>query len=260
MTGEIPVASIGGKTEVLWLGHATVRITTPGGKVLVIDPWLGGNPKTPAAFKPLASLGKVDLILVTHAHPDHFTDAPALGQLNKAKMVVPSDFGYTLLALGMVPEDGMIRLHKGATVMPFGDGGLKITGVHAEHSSQMRMKNPTTGKDEVWPGGEPMGYIIELENGFKIWHTGDTAVFGDMQLIGRTYRPDLVMASIDGAFTMNPVDAALAMTEMVKPKYVMPIHFGTLPIMRGTAADFKAALGRSPVQMLVIDPGQKVEF
>ena len=251
-----------GKTEVLWVGHATVRIVTPGGKVVVIDPWLGGNPRAPANFKTPESLGKVDLVLVTHAHPDHYTDAPAVARLNNAKMVVPSDFGVTLAAHGLVAPELLVRLHKGGTYLPFGDSGIKVTAVRAEHSSMMRMRNPTTNREEVFPGGEPMGYIVEMENGFKLWHTGDTAVFSDMALIGRLHQPDLVMASIDGYFTMSPREAGYAMREMVKPKFVVPIHYGTLVEMRGTPAQLQEALGSGPgaPQMIVVQPGQKLDF
>jgi L-ascorbate metabolism protein UlaG (beta-lactamase superfamily) len=116
------------------------------------------------------------------------------------------------------------------------------------------------GNNIVLPGGEPQGFILEMENGFRIWHMGDTAVFGDMKLIADMYHPDLVLIPIGGHFVMNPQDAALAMRDMVHPKYALPIHYGTTPQLRGTPAEFKAALGSSPVQMIAIDPGQKVEF
>ena len=154
------------------------------------------------------------------------------------------------------------RFGKGGTITPFGPAGMKITAVHAEHSSELAYKNPVTGKDEVHVGGEPVGYMLEMENGFKIWHMGDTAVFGDMRLIGDMYRPDLVLIPIGGHFVMNPKDAAMAVREMIKPKFALPIHYGTTPQLAGTAAEFKAALGTAPgtARMLVVDPGQKVDF
>ena len=139
---------------------------------------------------------------------------------------------------------------------------LKITAVRAEHSSELAYRNPVTNKDEVHPGGEPVGFIIEMENGFKVWHMGDTAVFGDMRLIGEMYRPDLVMIPIGGHFVMNPKDAAMAVRDMIKPKFALPIHYGTTPMLRGTPAEFEAALGKAtgtPV-MLKIEPGQKMDF
>ena len=251
-----------GKTEVLWLGQAATRITTPGGKVIVIDPWLTSNPKTPASFKDLSALGKVDLILVTHAHFDHFADAPALAKMNNVAMWGPAGLNDSIAKLGILPVELSPRFGKGGTIMPFGPGGVKISAVHAEHSSELTWKNPATGKDEIHVGGEPVGFILEMENGFKIWHMGDTSVFGDMRLIGDMYRPDLVLVPIGGHFVMNPKDAAMAVRDMIRPKFALPIHYGTTPQLAGTTAQFQAALGTAPgtPQMLVVEPGQKVEF
>jgi L-ascorbate metabolism protein UlaG (beta-lactamase superfamily) len=122
-----------GKTEVLWLGQAATRITTPGGKVIMIDPWLTSNPKTPAAWKNLEALGKVDLILVTHAHFDHFADAPALARMHNAPMYGPAGMNDTIAKMGILPAQLAPRFGKGGTIMPFGPSGPKITAVHAEH-------------------------------------------------------------------------------------------------------------------------------
>jgi L-ascorbate metabolism protein UlaG (beta-lactamase superfamily) len=146
-----------GKTEVLWLGQAAFRITTPGGKVIVIDPWMRTNPKTPAAFKDLRALGKVDLILVTHAHFDHFADAPDLAKLNDAPMYSGAGLGNTVVTLGILEPKLAPRFGKGRTVMPFGPDSVKITATRAEHSSELVWKNPATGKDETHFGGEPVG-------------------------------------------------------------------------------------------------------
>jgi L-ascorbate metabolism protein UlaG (beta-lactamase superfamily) len=248
-----------GKTEVLWLGQASTRITTPGGKVIVIDPWLQTNPKTPAGFKKLEALGKVDLILVTHAHFDHFADAAALAQLNNAPMYNAGGLGNTVVTLGILPSALAQRFGKSGTIMPFGPNGVKITATHAEHSSELVWKNPATGKDETHFGGEPVGYILEMENGFKIYHMGDTGLFGDMKFIGEYYKPDVVIIPIGGHFTMGPIDAANAV-RMIKPKYALPIHYGTFPLLRGTPAEFSAALGVDAGKMLAVNPGEKVEF
>jgi L-ascorbate metabolism protein UlaG (beta-lactamase superfamily) len=257
---SLAAAQTPGKTEVLWLGQAATRITTPGGKVIMIDPWLMTNPKTPANFKDLAALGKVDLILVTHAHADHVGDAPALAKMHNVPMFNAGGIGQTFVALDVLPAALAQRFGKGGTITPFGANGVKITGVHADHASEFVWKNPASNKDEVHYGGEPVGYILEMENGFKIWHMGDTGVFGDMRLIADMYRPDLVIVPIGGYSTMGPADAAMVTREWIRPRYALPVHYGTLPTLRGTPAEFKAALGSSPVQMLVVDPGQKVEF
>ena len=256
-----PGSIAAGKAEVLWLGQATIRITTPGGKVIVIDPWLTTNPKTPAEFKPLSALGKVDMILVTHAHYDHFFDAPALAKLNNVPVYNAGGMGPSIVSLGILPTALVQRFGKSGTVAPFGPTGPKITAVHAEHSSELVWKNPATDKDETHYGGEPVGYLIELENGFKIWHMGDTGLFGDMRLIGETYKPDLVLIPIGGHFTMGPQDAAIAVRDMIKPQYAIPFHYGTFPLLRGTPAEFISALGpNTGTRVVVPEPGQKVDF
>ncbi|CAN7703517.1 MULTISPECIES: metal-dependent hydrolase [unclassified Variovorax] len=256
-----PGSIASGKAEVLWLGQATMRITTPGGKVIVVDPWLITNPKTPPPYKQLNALGKVDLILVTHAHADHFADAPALARMHNAPVYNAGGMGQSIITLGILPAALVQRFGKGGTVAPFGATGPKITAVQAEHASELAWKNPATDKDETHYGGEPVGYIIELENGFKIWHMGDTGLFGDMRLIGETYKPDLVLIPIGGHFTMGPQDAATAVRDMIKPKYAIPMHYGTSPLLRGTPAEFSSALGAaSATRVLLPEPGQKVDF
>lgn len=259
LLGALSATAQNGKTEVLWLGQSAIRITTPTGKVLMLDPWLINNPKTPAAFRNLEALGKIDLILVSHGHGDHFADAPALAKMNNAPMYGPAGLNQAVTTLGILPAELSPRFGKGGTIMPFGPNGIKVTAVHAEHSSELLWRNPATNKDETHPGGEPVGFIIEMENGFKIYHMGDTGLFGDMKFIGEYYKPDLITIPIGGHFVMNPADAAVA-TGMLKPKFAMPVHYGTIPQLRGTTAEFQAALGSSPTQMIVINPGEKVSF
>ncbi|MCZ8251286.1 MAG: metal-dependent hydrolase [Hylemonella sp.] len=249
-----------GKTEVLWLGQATARITTPGGKVIVIDPWLRTNPKTPASFKNLEALGKVDLVLVTHGHFDHIADAPDLAKMHKVPLYGPAGLNQTLSTLGVLPMDLSPRFGKGGTILPFGPGGVKVTATRAEHSSEYVWKNPATTKDEVHVGGEPVGFIIEMENGFKVYHMGDTGLFGDMKFIGEYYKPDLVLIPIGGHFVMSPADAAYAVKNYLKPRYALPIHYGTIPVLRGTPEEFAAALGSDANKMLKVQPGEKVDF
>lgn len=259
LMGVSPILRAQGKTEILWLGQAATKITTPGGKVIVIDPWLTSNPKTPAAFKKLEALGKVDLILVTHGHFDHMADAAALAKLNNVPVYGPAGLMQSFAALGILPAEQAVRFGKGGTVTPLGPN-IKITQTHAEHSSEMAFKNPASGKEEVHVGGEPAGFIIELENGFKIYHMGDTGLFGDMKMIGDYYKPDLILMPIGGHFVMSPKDAAYATREWLKPKYVIPIHYGTIPQLKGTPEEYKAALGSTNTQVLAINPGEKVEF
>jgi L-ascorbate metabolism protein UlaG (beta-lactamase superfamily) len=247
-----------GKTEVLWLGQSAFRITTPGGKVIVIDPWLINNPRTPPAYKNLEALGKVDLLLVTHAHLDHFADAPALARLNHIPMYAPGGLNQQVTTLGILPPEQAPRFDKGGRINPL--PGIKVTATHAEHSSVLVWKNPATGKDETHAAGDPMGYIIELENGFKIFHMGDTAVFGDMKWIAEYYKPDLILIPIGGNFTMDPVDAAYATRELLKPRYAIPMHYGANPLGKGTPQEYMQALGDTRTKVFPLNPGEKVEF
>ncbi|MEI6550478.1 MAG: metal-dependent hydrolase, partial [Betaproteobacteria bacterium] len=192
-----------GKTELLWLGQAGFKIKTPGGKTIVIDPWLTGGPKTPAPYKTdIAALGKVDLLLVTHAHVDHIGDAPAIAKAQNTVLYGPADMVTPLITLGILPANLGHRFNKTGHVTPL--PGIKVTAVQAEHSSLLVHNNPATGKNESHPAGEAVGYIIQMENGFKIWHMGDTGLFGDMKFIYDRYKPDLVLIPIGGNFTMDP--------------------------------------------------------
>ncbi|HEX7866393.1 MAG TPA: metal-dependent hydrolase [Variovorax sp.] len=255
---QSPQSASGGKTEVLWLGQSAFRITTPGGKVIVTDPWLKQNPLTPAEYKNLEALGKVDVLLVTHGHLDHFADAPALALLNQVPMYAPGDMNQTVSVLGILPPALAPRFNKSGTITPV--PGIKVTAVHAEHSSVIVWKNPVTGKDEVHSGGEPVGYIIELENGFRIYHMGDTGLFGDMKFIADYYKPDLVLMPIGGHFTMGPADAAYATREWLKPRVVIPMHYGANPLGKGTPDEYIRALGNTGTRVLALKPGEKAVF
>ncbi len=248
------------KVQVQWLGQAAFKFTSPGGKVIVIDPYLTANPKTPEAYKKLEALGKVDLILVTHGHADHYLDAPALAKLNNAPLWAPAGLSQSIQTLGILPVAQANRMNKSGSITPFGAAGPRISMVHAEHSSELVWRNPDTGKDETHVGGEPCGFIIEFENGFRIWHMGDTGLFGDMRLLAERYKPDLLLIPIGGGqFVMNPVDAALATRELIKPRFAIPMHYGTTPALVGTPEEYLAA-GLGASKMLALKPGEMLEF
>ena len=253
-----PLGAQPSKIEVLWLGQAAVRITTVSGKVIVIDPWLTQNPKTPAQYKNLDALGKVDLILVTHAHGDHLGDGPDLAKKHKVPLWGPAGLDQSLQTLGVLPPELAPRMNKGGTITPFGPD-IKITLTRAEHSSELVWTNPATGKPETHVGGEPGGFIVEFENGFKLYHMGDTGVFADMKWIGEYYKPDLILIPIGGHFVMSPKDAAVA-TEMIKPKVAIPIHYGTTPLLKGTPQEYLQALGNTSVKVITMNPGDTQTF
>ena len=247
------------KIEVHWLGQSTTKITTLTGKVIVIDPFMVNNPKTPPGWKNLDALGKVDVILLTHGHGDHTGDVTELQKRTGATVLGPAGLVATMVDLGWIPAEKAVRFGKGGKVQPAGPQ-ITITQTRAEHSSEVTVTDPATKKSTTYPGGEPAGFIVEMENGFKLYHMGDTGLFGDMRLIGDYYKPDLVMIPIGGHFVMDPKDAAYATKEMLKPKYAIPFHYGTFPVLKGTPQEYQAALGQTTTQVFPISPGDKLQF
>lgn len=235
--------------ELQWFGQSAFKLTTESGKVIVIDPFLLKNPKTPDELKDLEKLGNVDLILVTHGHFDHTADVQELADMTGAKVGMNADMGSVYTSLGLLPKDQVLGWNKSGNVTPIGDN-IKITMVRAEHSSRV------SHNGEEHYGGEPVGYVIELENGYKIYHSGDTGVFGDMKMIGEYYKPDLALVCIGGWFTMGPVEAAYAMDKLMQPQMVVPMHYGTFPPLKGTPEEFVDALGESRVKVKVMNPGE----
>lgn len=254
-----PAGAEGGKVQLLWLGQSAFRVTTPGGKNILIDPFITQNPKTPSEWKDLDKLGKLDIVLVSHGHGDHFGDAATIVKKQHIQMWGPAGLADTLWELGILTPEEAPRMGKGGTITPLGPD-IKISEVRADHSSEFIYTNPDSKKREVHIGGEPVGFVIKLENGFTIYHMGDTNVFGDMKLIGQYYRPDLILVPIGGHFVMDPKEAALA-TTMINPKYAIPIHYGTIPQLKGTPQEYIQALGKAPrTKVIVMTPGQTQSF
>ncbi|MFQ5936294.1 MAG: metal-dependent hydrolase [Acidiferrobacterales bacterium] len=252
-------AGIASAVELQWFGQSAFKITTPGGKVILIDPFISKNPKTPAKLKDLGKLGKVDLILVTHGHGDHIGDTVPIAKMTGAKVALNADMGHTFATLGWLPYKQLIRFNKSGPIRPLGPG-IVVTMVRAEHSSEVVYTDPATKKKSVHPGGEPAGYVIQLENGFKIYHAGDTGVFGDMKFIGEYYSPDLALLPIGGHFTMDPQHAAYAVRNLLKSKMVMPMHYGTFPPLKGTPGQFQKALADFPAKVVIMQPGETRKF
>lgn len=220
--------------KLTWLGHATFRVETPGGKTIYIDPWVMGNPMCPEADK---NVRKADVMLCTHGHFDHIGDAVEIAK--KHNPVVAGIFELC----GWLEKKGAKQtapMNKGGS-QTLGD--IRVTMVHADHSCGIQ------DGDQIVYGGEACGYVIEFENGVKIYHAGDTNVFGDMAIIRDLYAPEIVMLPIGDRFTMSPREAAYA-CNLLKPKWVIPMHFGTFPLLTGTPGQLqKLAKGVEVVEM-----------
>lgn len=237
------------KTEVTWYGHATFTVKTPGGTVLAIDPWFG-NPKAPEPGI-ADKLPKVDFILVSHGHFDHVGEAVAIGKRTGAKLVTNFELANALVGAGYPKEQAGFDTvgNMGGTIET---GDATVTMVPAMHSSGFGGEKGT----EV--GGNPVGFVIKVKGGPTLYHTGDTDAFSDMRLIPERYgKVDVMLACIGGHFTMDPKGAALA-ASWVKPRVLVPMHFGTFPVLPGTPKDLEAAAKGTKVQ--VMEPGKAVGF
>jgi L-ascorbate metabolism protein UlaG (beta-lactamase superfamily) len=227
--------------ELTWLGHATFRITTPAGSRVIIDPWVMQNPACPDELK---DPGDLDVMLITHGHFDHIADAVDLAK-SKAPQVVA--IPETASWLGSKGVENLVEMNKGGTVEV---GDIKVHMVHAVHSCGI------TDGDQVIYGGEAAGYVVEFSNGFKLYHAGDTAVFSDMELIGRLLEPDIALLPIGDHYTMGPRSAAEAV-RLLGVKKVVPMHFGTFPVLRGTPDQLReAGADISGLEVLDLEPGE----
>jgi L-ascorbate metabolism protein UlaG (beta-lactamase superfamily) len=243
----------GGKGRATYLGHSVFRIDTPGGKTIYIDPWLG-NPKAPASAK---QVDKADLILVSHGHADHLGETVEVAKKTNARLLATVELTIYFGSQG-VPDANLVRMHVGGTVAAIPGTPIKVTMIRADHSSTVSYTDPQTKITSLIPTGEPVGYIIHLENGLRILHAGDTALYGDMKLFGERYKPDVAMLPIGDRFTMGPEDAAEA-ASMWGVKTVIPIHYGTFPLLTGTVEAFRQALNPQ-IKLLAPAPGDTVEF
>jgi L-ascorbate metabolism protein UlaG (beta-lactamase superfamily) len=222
--------SIGRDTTFTWLGHSAVEVRTPGDKVILFDPWMG-NPKSPRSQE---TQERCDVLLVTHGHDDHMTDAVPLA--SRLRPAWPCMHEMSLWLARRLPggADQVIGMNKGGTVEV---AGLRVTMTGADHSSG----DWDAGNGTTLFFGQPVGFVVELENGFRIYNTGDTQVFGDMALIRELYRPDLALLPIGGHYTMDPTAAALAV-ELLGVRDVLPLHWGTFPNLTGTPEQLSAAI------------------
>ena len=225
-----------------WLGHASFRFDSPGGKRVYVDPFLQGNPKCP---EPEQSPERVDLILVTHGHDDHIGDTIALHQQFDAPVVALVECRGYLAGQGC----GQNPQHAGNKGGTLEVEGIKVTFTDANHSSGTFEDGTPVSL------GEPAGCVVEVENGTKLYFAGDTNVFASMQLIGRIYEPDVAILPIGDHYTMGPREAAVAL-ELLGVKRCVPCHYGTFPLLTGTPEQL-AELAPD-VELLPPAPGETV--
>lgn len=237
-----------GATDITWYGHSAFKVTTPGGKVLLIDPWLA-NPANPKGKELLAGLDKADQILLTHAHGDHIGNTVEIAKKTGAKLVASNDLMKAMVKYADFPAkqaESSGTGNMGGTVTLLG-GEVKVTFVHALHSSGLEYDDKSGLPKNLAYAGNPGGFVIAISGGPTIYHTGDTDLFGEMKYIGEFTPVDVMMACIGDKFTMGP-DRAAAAVELVNPKMVIPMHFGTFAALTGTPEAFEAALKKRNVK------------
>ena len=223
--------------SVTWLGHASFRVDSPGGKRIYVDPWLS-NPKCPDGEK---QPERVDVIALTHGHGDHVGETVELSKQFSPEIVANVELKGWLGEQG-APVGEVPGSNKGGTVEA---AGVKFTLVNAFHSS---------GSDDFTYLGEAAGIVTELENGTMLYFAGDTCVFGDMQLIGRIYSPDVAILPIGGHFTMDPREAGVAL-ELLGTKRCIPCHYGTFPLLAGSPDELRQQ-APSEVEIIELQPGE----
>ena len=226
-----------------WLGHATFKIETEG-KTFLIDPWVDSNPVCPDELKTFDSL---DVMFITHGHWDHMEDAIPIAKKHAPTVVAIIEIAKWLDNQGI---ENTIGFNKGGTVTV---AGVKATMVTANHSSSFVEEDGT-----IIYLGEPAGLVLEFANGYKIYHAGDTNVFGDMQIIGEIYQPDLALLPIGDHFTMGPREAAYA-TQLLNVPAILPMHYGTFPLLTGTLEEFRQLTASQDIEIVELEVGETLD-
>ncbi|MEN3044324.1 MAG: metal-dependent hydrolase [Candidatus Hydrothermales bacterium] len=227
--------------KVKYYGHAAFRFISPFGKVIFVDPWLNNPVSTTKDYD------KADIILLTHAHGDHIGDTIEIAKKTNAKVYSIHEIYVYLQSKGIKNSIGM---NIGGHVK---DGDIEIIQTEATHSSSIQEG------DKIIPGGDPTGFVIKFENNFTVYHAGDTGVFSGMEIIGKLYKPDLALLPIGSHYTMGPLEASYA-CKLLKPKFVIPMHYGTFPILTGTPDEFKNQLDPSlNIEVIILKPGEEIE-
>jgi L-ascorbate metabolism protein UlaG (beta-lactamase superfamily) len=228
--------------QVRWLGHAAFEVVSAGGTRILIDPWLTQNPATPDSLKQTARWTGNDTkpaaILVSHSHFDHAGDAKAIAQGTDARVIGT----FELVSSFGLPEAQVLGGNVGGS---FQVGDVTVHLVPAMHSSD--------------PGGRPLGFVLEFAGGRTLYHTGDTWIFGDMSLIHERYRPDIILLNVGGGpYTQDPATAALAIRKYFRPRTIVPMHFGTFPVL-SNEQQVRAAFGTDS-RVTFMRPGERRPF
>jgi len=247
------------ETKLKWFGHAAFSITTPNGKVLLIDPWLRNpsNPEGKDNKDALAAVSKVDYILLTHGHRDHVGDAVEIAKKTGALLIANPELAGNLIKLTDFPakqaQDNIMQM--GGEIQ-IADGEVTIAMTEAVHSSSVF--NPKAGPNEPERayGGSPAGFVIMIRNGPTIYHTGDTAYFKDMEIIGEIYSIDVALINISQMGAKMSARAA----QSVRAKLAVPMHFGTFPGLLQTADEFAVNLKQLKIPFYEMKPGETVTF
>jgi len=231
------------RLRITWYGHATFLLRTPGGKRVLFDPWFADNPACPASMKkPPAA----DLVLVSHGHGDHMGDLVTVARESGAPVV------------GVFELCDWLRRKGISNTAPMNKGGAQeIAGLYVA-MTDARHSSGYVDAGQVIYMGEAAGFILRLEDGTVVYFAGDTALFGDMRLIGEQYRPDIAFLPIGDRFTMGPAAAARA-CELLGVRQAVPMHWGTFPLLTGTPAEFRRLVEPAGVQVLELKPGDTAE-
>jgi L-ascorbate metabolism protein UlaG (beta-lactamase superfamily) len=228
--------------SITWLGHSAFIVELPSKQRLLFDPWLA-NPRCPAAFRRPEALGTIDLVFVSHGHDDHASDLAAIARVSSAPIVCLFELGQFLAGRGLKNVRDM-GLGGTQTI-----NGLSITMTPAVHSGSTMVDGRI-----VYLGGAA-GFIVRAPDAPTLYYAGDTALFGDMKLIGELYRPTIAFLPIGDRYTMGPDMAAVA-ARWLGVRQVVPMHWGTFPSLTGTPAALKAQLTGSGIDVLELEPGE----